>query len=132
GLSRNRTREFGLGARKGSRRRSNVKPAMFPGMRWLAIAAAVSALSCEVGQGVGNVRGNLKVECEGNDLSDYDMNPDFFGAIAANDQLLIRIQRGGDLQEYTDSLAIVVDDRNRVQDDVPITLALPRPAGSPP
>jgi hypothetical protein len=105
-------------------------------MRWLfplAVVSATASLSCEVGQGVGNVRGNLQVEgCDGKDLSNYDMGPDFFGAIAAKTQLLIRIQRGGDLQEYNDSLAIVVDDTNRIQDGVPITLKLHRPPGADP
>lgn len=101
-------------------------------MRWLVLAAAMTSLSCEVGQGAGNVRGNLRVDCEGKDLSNYDMGPDFFGAIAANDQLLIRIQRGGDIQEYTDSLAIVVSDRNRISDGVPIPMKLHRAPGSPP
>lgn len=105
-------------------------------MRWLvplAVLTAAASLSCEVGQGVGNVRGNLKIEgCEGKDLAAYDMGPDFFGAIAAKTQLMIRIQRGGDLQEYNDSLAIIVDDTNRVQDGVPITLKLHRPPGADP
>lgn len=106
-------------------------------MRWLAplaVIAAVSSLSCEVGQGVGNVRGNLRVEggCDGKDLSGYDMGPDFFGAIAAETKLLIRIQRGGDLQEYADSLVISVDDTNRVQDGVAIPIKLHRAPGSPP
>ena len=104
-------------------------------MRWLlpfAVAAAVASISCEVGQGVGSVRGNLHVDCEGKDLSAYEMGPDFYGAIAANNRLLIRIQRGGDIQEYSDNLVIVVDDTDRIQDGVPIQLKLHPPLGSPP
>lgn len=103
--------------------------------RWflpLAVVTAAASLSCEVGQGIGNVRGSIRVECEGKDLSEYDMGPDFYGAIAAKSQLLIRIQRGGDLQEYNDNLVIVIDDTNRIQDNVPITLKLHRPPGAAP
>jgi len=106
-------------------------------MRWLGSAAvdalAAASLSCEVGQGVGSVRGNLRVtDCEGKDLSNYDMAPDFFAGNAAESQLLIRIQRGGDIQEYNDNLNIIVDDTTQVQDGVPIDVKLMRPAGSAP
>ncbi|MGZ3416606.1 MAG: hypothetical protein ACXWUG_26975 [Polyangiales bacterium] len=100
--------------------------------RWvslLAFATVVSA-SCAVGQGTGSVTGHLHVDnCEA-DLSNYDMQPDFFGAIAANDQLLIRIQKGGDLQEYQDSVVIAIDDTKKVIDGQPIQLELERPPGS--
>ncbi len=96
------------------------------------VALAAATTSCEVGQGTGAVTGSLRVEgCE-TDLSSYDMQPDFFGAIAANRQLLIRIQRGGDIQEYTDSLTIGIQDTDRVVDGVPIEVELQRPPGSAP
>jgi hypothetical protein len=100
--------------------------------RSLALLAAgvVVTASCSVGQGEGSVTGNLHVDNCSADLSAYDMQPDFFGAIATNDQLLIRIQRGGDLQEYQDSLVIAIDDTKKVANGVPIALELERPPGS--
>jgi hypothetical protein len=101
---------------------------------WLAVVAvAAASLACEVGQGSGRVYGSLKVAgCGEKDLSRYDMSPNFFGAISLKDQLLIRIQRGGDLQEYNDNLVISVDDRTRVVDGEPIAIELQRPPGSAP
>lgn len=107
--------------------------------RWSAVAPALvvalasASLACEVGQGTGRVYGNLQVEgCGDKDLSAYDMAPDFFGAISVKDQLLIRIQKGGDLQEYNDNLVISVDDRTKVVDGQPIQIELQRPNGSQP
>jgi hypothetical protein len=96
------------------------------------VMVAAASLSCEVGQGAGSVRGNLHVEGCDKDLSNYDMAPDFFAGNAAETQLMIRIQRGGDLQEYNDSLNIIVDDTNRVQDGQAIEVKLMRPPGSAP
>src|SRR5262249_2285874 len=48
----------------------------------------------------------------------------------ANDQLLIRIQHGGDLQEYQDSLQIAIDDTKKVTPGQAIPLELERPPGS--
>jgi hypothetical protein len=104
--------------------------------RWSAlavVAVATASLACEVGEGTGRVYGDLKVEgCGTRDLSNYDMAPNFFGAISVKDQLLIRIQRGGDIQEYNDNLVITVDDRRQVVDGAPIDIKLPRPPGSAP
>jgi len=104
-------------------------------VRFLApaiVMVAAASLSCEVGQGTGSVRGNLHVDGCDKDLSNYDMSPDFFAGNAAGTQLMIRIQRGGDLQEYNDNLNIIVDDTNRVQDGQPIEVKLFRPPGSAP
>lgn len=97
------------------------------------VALACASLACEVGQGTGRVYGNLQVEgCGSKDLSGYDMGPNFFGAISVEDQLLVRIQRGGDIQEYNDNLVITVDDRRQVVDGQPIEIQLQRPPGSAP
>jgi hypothetical protein len=97
---------------------------------FLATFLGIGLSSCSVGEGSGSVTGSLRVDaCEDPsiDLAAYDMEPDFFGAIAAKNQLMIRIQRGGDLQEYNDSLTIVVDDTTRVVDGQPIQVELQRP-----
>lgn len=96
----------------------------------LALVALAATASCAVGQGSGSVTGNLHVEGCDTDLSNYDMQPDFFAANGANNQLLIRIQRGGDLQEYQDSLSIAVDDTTKIVDGQPVAVELERPPGS--
>ncbi|MBK7396437.1 MAG: hypothetical protein IPJ34_09090 [Myxococcales bacterium] len=108
--------------------------------RWLAaaIVATATASACSVGGGEGSVTGSLVVPvCEA-DLSQFDMRPDFFAGMAVSarnpplTQLNIRIQKGGDIQEYSDSLSIAVSDTSKVQDGVPIEVKLFRPPGSAP
>ena len=92
------------------------------------------ASACSVGQGEGSVRGSLHISGCDADLSAYDMNPDFFGAQSAQQQLLIRIQKGGAGQEYVDNLVISVDDVFAVRRSLlntPIAVEVERPPGSP-
>lgn len=109
--------------------------------RFSLVAMVAIASACSVGEGEGFVRGSLHLEgCEA-DLSGYDMNPNFFGAQsvsgpgAGSSQLVIRIQRGADIQEYQDSLTISVievDDIRVNQLGKPIPIAAIRPPGSAP
>lgn len=108
--------------------------------RWLAaaIVATATASACSVGGGEGSVTGSLVVPvCEA-DLSQFDMRPDFFAGMAVTTksppltQLNIRIQKGGDIQEYSDSLTIAVSDTAQVKDNEPIEVKLYRPPGSGP
>ncbi len=98
------------------------------------LAFATASLSCAVGSGTGSVRGDPLVvqDCNDKELSGYDMEPEFFGAVSVQDQLLIRIQRGGDIQEYQDSLTIAIEDTKKVVDGQAITVELQRPNGSQP
>ncbi len=108
--------------------------------RWLAaaIVATATASACSVGGGEGSVTGSLVVPVCDADLAQFDMHPDFFAGMAVGTkkppltQLTIRIQKGGDLQEYSDSLTIAVSDTAKVQDGVPIEVQLERPPGSAP
>ena len=108
-------------------------------MKMLAVAAiglgAPTVASCTVGKGEGSVHGSLQVTgCAGKDLSSYDMGADFFGGLATDNQLVIRIQQGGGIQEYADSLTIGIQDTNEVEQNlgVPLPVALERPPGSAP
>jgi hypothetical protein len=88
----------------------------------LLVTSAAAFAACSVGAGTGDVTGSMYVPGCKTDLTHYDMQPNFFGAVyatsqagASASQLLIRIQRGGDLTEFTDSLVIEVDDVDAVE-----------------
>jgi hypothetical protein len=100
----------------------------------LVALSALTAVGCEVGKGEGSVRGSLVVDGCDKDLSSYDMQPDFFGGQSAQRVLLIRIQRGGDLQEYQDALDISINDVDEIRKHLnePVPVQLQRPPGSAP
>jgi hypothetical protein len=69
--------------------------------------------------------------------STYDMQPDFFAAVPYRSTLQIRVQRGTDIQEVSDGLAILVDDVEIIRNErlgQTLEVALPvgvEPPGSP-
>lgn len=73
--------------------------------------------SCSVGQGQGDLRGD--VTAEGCALPDppYDLRPSFFTGEVTGDQLNIRVQRGSDLEGHSDGLILQVLDINDVRQD---------------
>lgn len=82
--------------------------------RALVAAAIVAVIApfevgCSLGQGTGQVHSDqLQIpDCWCNS---YDLGPDFFAAVPYRDTLQIRVQRGTDLQEVSDGLAVLVDD----------------------
>lgn len=80
-------------------------------MEFMAAAALIGAgAGCtSLGQGEGAVKSEqlLAKDCW---CSSYDMQPDFFAAVPYRDTLQIRLQRGADLQEISDGVAVLVDD----------------------
>ena len=79
----------------------------------LAATATVAGLAllggagCSLGQGTGEVYSEslYAPECWLNES--YDLGPDFFAAVPYRNTLQIRVQRGNDLQEVSDGLAIL-------------------------
>ncbi len=90
----------------------------------IAVAAAVLAPACSLGQGQGACSGTLDVpDCW---WGTFDLHPDFFAAVpgasphypdSSNDSLQIRIQNGGDYETYSDGLIILIDDAGEVRGD---------------
>ena len=83
----------------------------------LALPLALSLVTpgCAVGNGEGSVKGSLTIpDCDA-DLSNYDMNADFFAASVSYSQLIITIQHGGGSSEYADTVTIAVQDFDAVQ-----------------
>ena len=75
------------------------------------VFSTVFVLACgySLGDGRGEVRGVLDIpDCW---TGDFNLNPDFFAAVRyRNTSLILRIQSGGDYQNFSDGLSILVDD----------------------
>ncbi len=78
---------------------------------------ALGAMGCSLGQGEGEVKSDALVakECW---FDAYDLRPDFFAAVPYRSTLQMRVQRGTDLQEVSDGLAVLVEDVSLVRDDL--------------
>jgi hypothetical protein len=88
---------------------------------------------CEVGEGDGSVTSdNLYVEeCW---QGQFDLRPDFFAASPFQETMMIRIQRGDQLEEEADGVLILINDVPRVRQEMigqPIELSL-SPSVTPP
>ncbi|MEC7520470.1 MAG: hypothetical protein VYE22_11420 [Myxococcota bacterium] len=97
-----------------------------PGLRACVLSACVvlGALGCSVGQGQGELTGSVRaLEC-GIDDDAYSLEPSFFGGEVTGGWLNIRVQRGSDLEQHADGLAIHVRDVNEVKQN---RLGLPIP-----
>ncbi|MBN2192338.1 MAG: hypothetical protein JW751_05940 [Polyangiaceae bacterium] len=96
----------------------------------IAAAGAASCLiACSVGEGKGWVRSDrLFIEDCWN--GSFDLQPSFFGANAyREEQILIRIQRGNNIQELSDGLTILVVDNAPIREEL---LGTAVPVGLPP
>src|SRR5690606_3023962 len=65
----------------------------------------------------------------------FDLEPDFFGANPVREeQLMIRIQRGDDVEELSDGMIVLVNDLQRLREEAigqPVRVGLP-PGVTPP
>lgn len=86
-------------------------------LAWATTAMALAlgtGAGCSLGQGEGEVKSDhLFVENCWNGA--YDLQPDFFAGIPYRSALLIRVQRGSDLEEVSDGLTVLVDDVGAVR-----------------
>ncbi len=95
----------------------------------LLLACSPGLVACSVGEGEGWVRRDrLVIE----DCWDgpFDLQPTFFGANPHREQeVLIRVQRGNNIQELSDGLTVLVTDTPRVRGEL---LGEPMAVGMPP
>jgi hypothetical protein len=76
----------------------------------VGLVAFGAATGCRfVGQGEGEVHSD-RLEVPTCWHAAYDLDPDFFAAVPYRETLQIRIQRGSDLQEVSDGVAVLVND----------------------
>lgn len=88
-------------------------------------AALLLLWGCSVGVGEGEVRGTVTAPSCGLEMAGYDLEPTFFGADPVEELLEIRIQRGSDLETYSDGLGVLVRDAKQVRSEwigIPIEL----------
>lgn len=105
--------------------------------RLVALLAALGGLGCTVGEGQGEVTSErLYVEDCWN--GPFDLNPDFFAVNPYREEsLLIRLQAGDDIEEFSDGLIVIVNNlqslRARLGQDVEVGVpAGVTPPGVPP
>ncbi|HOU91103.1 MAG TPA: hypothetical protein PLU22_08665 [Polyangiaceae bacterium] len=95
----------------------------------LLLACSSWLLACSVGEGEGWVRSDrLVIE----DCWDgpFDLQPTFFGANPhREEEILIRVQRGNNIQELSDGLTVLVTDTPRIREEL---LGEPMAVGMPP
>jgi hypothetical protein len=89
--------------------------------------------SCSLGKGSGEVHSDklLLANCWD---GPYDLGPDFFAGVPYRRTFQIRVQRGGDIQEVSDGVSILVDDVDEVRNGklgVPLEVGL-APGVTPP
>lgn len=78
------------------------------------LLCVASALACTVGEGVGEIRGEVQMPLCGIDDRAFDFAPSFFGGEWYAGSLTIRIGQGGDLGEFSDELTFRVRDTRYV------------------
>ena len=91
------------------------------------IPLLVLAAGCSVGQGTGDVKSDALFahDCWGTPPSaqsptvaqgaPYDMQPNFFAANPYRSTLQIRVQKGTDLTQFSDGLAVLIDDIDTIR-----------------
>jgi hypothetical protein len=81
----------------------------------LAISTSLALLACNIpGEGEGEVTSSaLSVtDCW---RGSFDLGPDFFASVPYRDTQQIRVQRGSDLQEVSDGVAILVNEVSSIR-----------------
>jgi hypothetical protein len=79
-----------------------------------ALAGSLSMASCSVGHGEGEVDGVVAIEgCRRE--GPYQLRPTVFLAESVEEVLKIRVQRGSDIEVYSDGLTVLVEDATLVR-----------------
>lgn len=113
---------------KRASRRDRGRPGslVLRGCLWAVPALFLGIAGCSLGQGEGAVHSDAlyvaecsqpsELSCPSSDgttdvgCDNYDLLPDFFAAVPYREQILITIQRGSDISELSDGLAVLVSD----------------------
>ena len=87
-----------------------------------------SALACSTGEGHGDVT-SRRLFIEGCWNGEFNLKPTFFAAQPhLSESLMIRVQRGDDIEEVSDGLLVVVEDLENIRQN---QLGQPLPVGLP-
>lgn len=95
-------------------------------LMWGALFVLPICTGCSLGQGEGDVKSDALIakDCW---FGEYDLQPDFFAAVPYRESVNMRVQRGTDMQEVSDGLAVLVQDVPMVRDkflDKPLNVTL--------
>lgn len=93
-----------------------------------AALASFGAAGCSLGEGEGEVQSD-KLFADGCWKGPFDLNPDFFAAVPYRRTLDVRVQHGGDTEEVSDGITVLVDDIDRVQASLGTPLKVGLPVG---
>ncbi len=105
-------------------------------VRGLGVLALLAPLGCTVGEGSGEVHSDL-LYVNGCWKGAFDLSPDFFGANPdPGESLLIRVQRGDNVEDVSDGLMVAVTQLPDVRQHLnePLPVGMPRgvtPSGVP-
>ena len=101
---------------------------MTPGARIAAVFLCASALACSTGEGTGEVTSN-RLFIEGCWNGYFNLAPTFFAAQPhSSESLMIRIQRGDDIEEVSDGLLVLIEDLANIRQnqlEQPLDVGLP-------
>jgi hypothetical protein len=94
---------------------------------------ALAPLACTVGEGSGDVESD-HLYINGCWNGPFDLKPDFFGANPdQGTSLMIRVQRGDNIEDVSDGLDVLVNDLQDVRKQLNVPIPVGMPAGvSPP
>lgn len=80
-----------------------------------AVLVVWSSLSCSQGEGEGRVTGTLDVpNCW---AGAFELSPDFFAGNPFRESFQIRLQRGSDVQNFSDGVSILLYDSRKIRPD---------------
>jgi hypothetical protein len=87
----------------------------------VALGLAAAAPACSQGEGTGRIAGTLNVpNCW---TGAFELKSDFFAAVPYRDGMLLRIQSGSDFENFSDGLAILINDITKIRPDASKGLA---------
>lgn len=86
------------------------------GLVWFGCLMALIPCGCSLGKGAGEVRSD-RLRLENCWDGPYDMGPDFFAGVPYRSSFQIRVQRGGDIEEVSDGVSMLVDDVQAIRRD---------------
>jgi hypothetical protein len=101
------------------------------GTVWVTGSALICcwiALGCSVGEGSGTVSSDRLFvrDCW---QGEFDLRPTFFGANPFRDTMSIRVQRGGQIEDISDGVIVLINDTEFVRENLGARLQLGLPVG---
>jgi hypothetical protein len=78
------------------------------------VLVAFLAAACSLGEGEGQVT-SQKLAVAGCWNGPFQLDPDFFAAVPFRRTVTIRVQHGGDTEEVSDGIIVLVDDVDRIR-----------------